>query len=246
MDVRILHGQPALRLGDAVVIADLHIGCEKDFVQAGISMPDNISVIEESLKHLVKISRAGRLIILGDLKHSIAWPEEQEKTSILQLLQNLSRDIIIDIVPGNHDGDIRTMLKEAGNIRFHPMKGFIYQSSYLLHGHAWPRRSFLNSEHIILGHNHPLLELKDSLGKRWLERIWVFADLDQNKIEKLYGRQKRLPKVIIMPAFNGLVGGKAINLEKNLLGPVTRLVNMEKSHIYSLDGTYIGILQEIR
>ncbi len=242
MRIRILEGHAALKVDDALAIADIHIGSEREFDKAGIRMPDYIEKMEEDIGKLVQASKAKRLIILGDLKHSIAWAGKRESESITRLLRNLSERVGIDIIPGNHDGDIRKIFGLRKNIRFHPAKGFGYKDAYFMHGHAWPHRSFLKCGYAILGHNHPVLEIRDSLGKRWAEKIWITADMDRPAAEKIYGRQKMLPKIIFMPAFSNLAGGKPVNKNEGFLGPIAKLTDIENAQMYLLDGTYAGIL----
>jgi metallophosphoesterase superfamily enzyme len=54
--------------------------------------------------------------------------------------------------------------------------------------------------------------------------------------------------VIIMPAFNLLLGGTPVNVKKTsdeLLGPLLRnnFVDMENAELYLLDGTFLGKLK---
>ncbi len=244
MPVRILEGHAALKVADALAIADIHIGGEKEFDKAGIRMPEYIERMGEEIEKLMQASKAERLVILGDLKHSITWAGKRESESMTRLLRNLSEVVKIDIVPGNHDGDIRKILGPRKNIRFHPAQGFGYKDVYFMHGHAWPHRSFLECGYAILGHNHPVLEIRDSLGKRWVEKIWIAADMDRPAAEKIYGKQKMLPKIIFMPAFSDLAGGKPVNKNEGFLGPIAKLTDIENAQMYLLDGTYVGILGE--
>jgi hypothetical protein len=57
-------------------------------------------------------------------------------------------------------------------------------------------------------------------------------------------------KVIIMPAFNDLLGGVPVNEKRpsdELLGPLLKneFIDMEKSELYLLDGTFLGKLKNL-
>jgi metallophosphoesterase superfamily enzyme len=52
-------------------------------------------------------------------------------------------------------------------------------------------------------------------------------------------------KFLIIPAFNPLCGGIAVN-EKGIVGPLNKLLDISKSEIYLLDGTFLGIIKNIK
>ena len=64
-----------------------------------------------------------------------------------------------------------------------------------------------------------------------------------------FGLGVKSPRIVIMPAFNRLLGGMAMNAgEGAMLGPIfsSGAVNMEKAELYLLDGTYLGLLGRLR
>ncbi|MEM5784751.1 MAG: hypothetical protein QXF15_03385, partial [Candidatus Aenigmatarchaeota archaeon] len=82
---------------------------------------------------------------------------------------------------------------------------------------------------ILMSHVHPLIKFSSGNSVMY-ERCWIISE---NKNSKL----------IILPAFNDLLGGVSINSEK------IELINgfkFEESKIYLLDGTYIGKIKEIK
>jgi metallophosphoesterase superfamily enzyme len=55
-------------------------------------------------------------------------------------------------------------------------------------------------------------------------------------------------RLIILPAFNDLVGGVSINrLEKRLMGPIlhSKGVDVKAAEVYLLDGTYLGMTEQL-
>ncbi|NOX71482.1 MAG: hypothetical protein GXO64_02170, partial [Candidatus Micrarchaeota archaeon] len=128
--------------------------------------------------------------------------------------------------------------------------------SYLVHGHAWPSKEFAEYKYLIIGHEHPQIEFRDALGYRFRERIWVKASLKTHLILAHYKKAKmqKLPKLIILPAFNRLCGGICLNENYERvkradgtigLGPVARSADMGNAEIYLLDGTNIGKLMDV-
>ena len=74
---------------------------------------------------------------------------------------------------------------------------------------------------------------------------------NQEKIRDRYKIKKTGKlEIIIMPAFNNLLGGTPINVKitkDELLGPLLKndFINMKMAEIYLLDGTYLGKLKNI-
>ncbi|MFH1294907.1 MAG: hypothetical protein ABIH90_03145, partial [Candidatus Aenigmatarchaeota archaeon] len=109
------------------------------------------------------------------------------------------------------------------DVKIHPSTGLLLGKTFLCHGHSWPSAGFLRSDFLVISHNHPLIELKDSLGYKWREKAWIRAELKQDIIKNQYNDCAQLPELVIMPAFSNLVGGFAINhITKKPLGPMVR------------------------
>jgi len=84
-----------------------------------------------------------------------------------------------------------------------------------------------------------------------VEPVWIKSKIDQEKVKERY-KVKKTGKleVIIMPAFNRLLGGTPVNVKTTrdeLLGPLLKndFIDMENAELYLLDGTYLGILSNI-
>jgi len=96
------------------------------------------------------------------------------------------------------------------------------------------------------------VEFRDRLGYRWGERIWIRAKLNKSRIQERYKSMKKLPELIVMPAFNPLSGGIPVNrkkqpeeVEKQHISPILKSANMRTARIYMLDGTYLGELGKL-
>ena len=75
-------------------------------------------------------------------------------------------------------------------------------------------------------------------------------------VKKHYNFKPRTTQIFIMPSFNDFLGGRPINETQprkegrapTMVGPVLRseAVDLDKSEIYLLDGTYLGNLNQLR
>ena len=84
--LKFITGEPALMVGKALVVADLHIGIEHEFRQAGLKVPSQLEGIVKRIDALIEKNKADRLIILGDVKHKVpgvSWQEEKVRESLL-------------------------------------------------------------------------------------------------------------------------------------------------------------------
>ena len=93
------------------------------------------------LKALAAATKAKKLVIAGDLKHSvqtITRQEEEEVPEALLACADAFGEVVV--VPGNHDGNAERLLPEGeGRVRLAPVGGELLRGGLLvIHGHAWP------------------------------------------------------------------------------------------------------------
>jgi len=254
--LRFVTGEPALLLpGKTLVIADLHIGAEHEFRRAGIRMPSQTNKLLEKARSLVRQARARKLIILGDVKHKVPGLSFQEEREVPHFLTELGKITEVEVVPGNHDDGLQKLVPD---IRFHPSSGVMMGNFYLTHGHAWPSPDFLNAKRVLSAHRHPVIEFRDRLGYVWRERVWVRTGLKKAAIKDRFKKdispKTSVPELVMMPAFNGMVGGSALNRKKQdfrlkrrptPLGPLLKAAKTAGARVYLLDGTYLGELDKL-
>ncbi len=236
-------GHPALLIGGkepAVVIADLHLGYSDELEDKGMFIGKQS---EQMLAELELISsRAGRLIMLGDLKHAIGYTRRRSDLPafMAELMTYYER---VDVVPGNHDGMISRSLPQR--VMLHSTEGFADGEVSYCHGHAWPASELMKSRLLVMGHVHPAVRFVDSLGNRYVEKCWLRVPFRKEDPEGRYGS---LPaEMIVIPAFNPLLTGTPVNTKQGKgLGPILKegLVRLTKGRIYLLDGTYLGTVSE--
>jgi hypothetical protein len=242
---------PALFIQEikTLVIADLHVGIEYELYKSGIKIPSQVDEMKKNIFYLIKKTKAKRFIILGDVKHDVPGISYQEMKEIPEFMKDLSQKIKVDVCLGNHDTYIKELSSEE--ITIHGSDGFKIGRFGFIHGHAWPSKKLLSCDFLITGHTHPVIQFTDKFGYRIIEPVWIKNRIDREKIKQRY-KVETTGKLefIIMPAFNRLLGGTPVNVNRNndeLLGPLLKnnFVNMNKSEIYLLDGTYLGKLKNL-
>jgi len=252
-----VHGQPALSLNvggeRALVISDMHLGLEHELAGKGISLPSQVPKVCSRLTALLTQHRADRLVILGDVKHNVpvtTWHEWRELPELFERLVKLAK---IDVVRGNHDGDLEGMVPRE--VTIHDPHGMVLGKRKrigLMHGHTWPAPELLSTEMIIAGHNHPAIEFRDELGGRSIEPIWLRAKMNPKHFPKKLAPflKGKLPELLVVPAFSELVGGAAVNrrMPRELIGPIFKAgaVKLDEAEAYLLDGTFLGKISGLR
>jgi putative SbcD/Mre11-related phosphoesterase len=273
--IRLLLPHPALMVESrekVLLVADLHLGLEYDLAKQGINIPFQWSKILEKLIMLLKKYTPDRLIILGDVKHSVPATSFKEKQEIPQFFNSLFEYVEkIDVTRGNHDANIQKLLPEK--VTLHNSKGVIFGEDLTvagLHGHAWPPPEILMADYVVMAHNHPTVMLKTPIGLMISQRVWIRGKIHPINLSKIYLEQIGVsaqknplenfkkyfivnpaePELIIMPMFNDLLGGLSVNMEapKKFLGPLFRsgIVDLESFDTYLLDGTYLGKIGFLR
>lgn len=240
-----LPGEPALivkRKTKVLVLADIHLGLEAEMQKRGIKIPNQSGRILKRVFECIEKAKPDRLVLLGDVKHNVPLTSWQELRDVPVFLEKIAESAPVDIVPGNHDVFLRRLIPNE-KVSLHSSRGFVLDGTAYLHGHAWPDAELLCCKNLVIGHIHPVFEFRDELGARIKERVWVRARMNTEKLsEKLKSGAVR-SNVFVMPAFNELLGGIAVNTPQGkLIGPLFRskCIDIERSNIYLLDGTFLG------
>lgn len=233
-----------------LVLADLHVGIEYELRAAGANIPSQTHVMEKMILDICKEHCPDRIVVLGDVKHTVPAPPRQPRAyfwgefrEIPKLLGSIG--LPVEICLGNHDGGLDEILEESRNARIHPSSGFRIGDTGFFHGHAWPSENVAKSGRLIMAHAHPTLVLIDELGQRYPMRCWVRSKMTRKGAEK-YGLE-RSAEMVVVPAFNPFCGGGAVN-EKGLLGVLfeNEIADEKNAEIYLLDGTFMGKLAKIK
>jgi len=258
-----------------IVIADLHIGWEMALSEKGIHVPTQTPKLLQKLKNIISTYKPEKLLVLGDVKHTIASAEIGEWHDIPEFFNEIKKQIPeILVTRGNHDGNLEPLLPE--NIKILPATGIIMNDVGFFHGHQWPSPALLKCKTLVMAHVHPVVAFRDPAGFRIARQVWVKANcnktqltqvlLQKNKVkiekspeETLWKNYKIKPKTIqlfIMPSFNDFLGGRPLNEQRlserveseRIVGPVLRsgAVDIENAETYLLDGTFLGTLNQLK
>jgi len=250
--IKFITNFPALLIDKqkTLVISELHIGVEYDLWKSGIKIPKQIEKFEEIIDYLLKLTKASTVVILGDIKHKVPGISIQELKDIPIFLEDLQSKIKkIVLVRGNHDTDLEGLVPQG--VKTYSSRGCKVGRYGFFHGHAWPSEKLMECDYLFMGHVHPSIEFRDSFGFRSVLSVWLKGKLNQELVRKKY-KIKKIGKlnVIVLPTFNSILGGAALNrIEKERhTGPlfVNKIFDLDNSKIYLLDGTYLGILKEFK
>jgi len=257
-----------------MAIADLHIGWEIALFQKGIHVPSQTPKLLKKLTDLLSTYKPEKLLILGDVKYTVATAELGEWHDIPDFFSELKKQIEnIIIIRGNHDGNLEPLLPE--NIKILPATGTAIGEVGFFHGHRWPSPTLLKCKTLVMAHVHPTVALRDPAGFRITRQVWVKMGCDKNRLAEIllekyrikaeknaeeallrhYGIKPRTTQLFIMPSFNDFLGGRPLNerrfagkANERIMGPVLRseAVDMKNAEAYLLDGTFLGTLSQLQ
>lgn len=236
--------EPALLLKEKklLVIADLHIGIEGELREKGLQVPSQTNVMEQRLISILATNTIHDIILLGDIKHNIPSSTIQERSDVNRFLNTIQTYGALHVLPGNHDGNIDRLLPPT--IKLHPSDGFVFEGIGFTHGHRRPNKEVMQCEQVIIGHTHPTVMLTDRLGYRTFEQCWLRSTpLSDTLIEKY--PTSPTSQILVMPAFNPLCGGIAVNRDP-LLGPFRSLMDIDNAEVYLLDGSSLGKVKDLK
>jgi len=244
VDLEPIPDHPALVAGDALVVADLHIGLEEELREKGVHVPSRAESMGRRLVELADRHGAERLVILGDVKHLVPKMAPRERRDVYVFFRDLEgtfREIVV--AQGNHDGILKDIAPRV--VRFRSPYGFRLDDVGFCHGHAWPYKKVMEAKTLVMGHNHPAVGFRDVLGQRQILPCWLRAPLLRR-----HKRYAKLPReAIIVPSFNELCGGTPLNdVHAKFLGPLFRegLILAEEAEVHLLDGTALGRLRDLK
>ncbi len=224
-------------LGDerALVVADVHAGIESALrAERGVSVDSDADDRRERLLSVVDRTAPDRLVVLGDLMHSIGGPGGAERGEIETLVDALT--VPLTLVKGNHDGDVETWLETARIVE----GGLRIGSVAFAHGHTWPDAALLGAETLCIGHEHPRVSLVDEVGGRRTERVWLRGPLARDPFaDRGLDGEWAAPELVVFPAFNDLSGGTWVNEDADFLAPFLP-AGLPAAQAYLLDGTRLG------
>ncbi len=236
--MQFLYNAPAIFYHDAIIVGDTHFGIERKMRLRGIHYKFFSERVADKLIDLIKQKNAKKLIIIGDVKDEIGTTDE----ITYGVLERLSEHAELILVKGNHDGGL-----EFPGAEIVDSSGFVYRKIGLSHGHSWPAEDLFSAEYIVNAHQHPVIMFRDRLGKTHAEPAWLFVPPDPERVSGQYKDFNRKIQLVIIPAFNPLVGAVINRKGEKHLGPLlnNNLFKLEQSKVFRLDGILLGKLGDI-
>lgn len=251
MAIHFITDQPAAFIPEikTLVIAEMHLGLEYDLYKSGVFIPAQAPQFEKTIEKLTRLTKAKMLVIVGDIKHKVPGSSIREDREIPKMLSNISKKIKTVLVKGNHDDRIEEIVPEE--VKIYSSRGFRIGKYGFFHGHAWPSKRLFACDYLFMGHVHPAIEFRDSFGFRSIEQVWVRGRLSEEKVRKKFNLKKTGQlKIVILPVFNKLLSGVAINklAHDELIGPIlsNNFLDIGNSKVYLLDGTFLGKMKQVR
>ena len=232
-----------------LLIADYHAGFEAAArLEEGIELRSRATERRERLQRLVRETESDRIVVLGDLTHSIGRPVGAERGEIEVLVETL--DVPMLVAKGNHDGILEEMLASDpdfyGGVTVLPATGDRFGPLAVVHGHTWPDPSLLDASVLCVGHEHPCVRLADEVGGQRVERVWLRGPLESSPFDDRAGESvETRAELVVFPAFNELCGGTWVNIpEQEFLAPFLPDA-LPQGDAYLLDGTNLGPYRSI-
>ena len=117
-----------------MIIADLHIGWEMALAEKGIHVPTQTPKLLKKLMALITDYQPQKLLVLGDVKHTVATAQMSEWHDIPDFFNELKKQVQeIFVIRGNHDGNLEPLLPEA--VKIQPATGITVGEIGFFHGH---------------------------------------------------------------------------------------------------------------
>ncbi len=245
--IRLLHPHPALLLTEEgkkhLVVTDLHIGFEGSFASSGIRIESSISSMLEELTGLIQLHKPDRLVILGDVKHSVETISHYEWRDVPRFFEKIQNHTSTTIVKGNHDGGIESLLPRG--IRLAGSKGLLIGGTALLHGHTTPSGRLSKARRLLMGHLHPTYSRQGSPLSG--TQVWLIAKAKKRSLFK--GADEDQIDIYVLPSFNRELSYAGFTSFKGrIISPIIRrtLGGITEAAVITLQGDIIGDAESIR
>ncbi len=240
-NIRFVYDEPALivKAGNTehLVVADLHIGMELGLSKKGINLFNASDLMAERIIRIMGEFSLKSLIILGDVKESILYPEGAE----IGLLKNFFRRLEgfqIRIIAGNHDAHL-------GEIIGHDVvKELVLGNIGFMHGNRKPDEHMMALDYIISAHEHIAVRIREKGGALYEQKAWAIYRLNRKEAKLSYKSFNERIKLISMPAFNDLIVGTTIERRsKKRLNPLlsNNIFDYRNVNVYNLMGQRIAL-----
>lgn len=235
-----VYGEPALVVTHNdekhLVVGDLHIGVERRLMRRGLRIFSATDRMAERVRNIAREFGSSSVIVIGDVKDSILYPDVAERRLLRSFFDALS-DMEVTIVAGNHDAHLGEVVDNR-IVREMRLGGFAF-----LHGDKNPSDDSMHADYIITAHNHAIVRMRDENSAIYEEKVWLVAGVNKSLAKRRGISINKNVKMIAMPAFNELVAGTPVGKsDKGILSPAMRsgLFSYKRAQVYNLRGEPIN------
>ena len=221
-----------------LIVADLHFGIEADLAAHGMHFRSHSTQRLARLMQTLEATKPDRLVLLGDVKHSIPSLTRQEWAEIPGILDTIRHRIPILVFPGNHDIGIERFLLKG---ELQPKEGAVIDGVAYFHGHTYPAPE-LGGHLLVTGHHHPQVSLHDQVGCSLQAPAYLRATIDAAALGLKTPEENSTPRALFVPAFNEIPGYDIVRIARDPFSPISRCMKMEDAEVILADGSYIGPL----
>jgi hypothetical protein len=217
-DVELLDGLPVayIRSLKSLVISDPHLGYEGVMAKRGMLLPKvNYKKIIGILEEALKKTKAGTIIVDGDIKNEFSSVDQEEFNELFDFVNFAKeRKVKLVLIKGNHDNFVERY-KEPFKLTVARQEAKV--GSYLFfHGEELPV-GYKGAKMLIMGHEHPALGVLNAAGAK--EKVRCF----------LFGKYRGAP-ILVLPAMNYFAAGTDVNMhpKSHLLSPVFKQIDIDR------------------
>lgn len=239
--MRFVYDEPAMMVKAAgksyLVVSDLHIGMELGLSHKGIHLFNATDKMSERIRRMMDEFSLGSIIMLGDIKHSILYPDAVEARLLKRFFSELG-GFDIRIIAGNHDAHLSEVLDMPVE------KDIVIGNFGFFHGNRKPDERMMMLDYLISGHDHIAVRMRDISGAYYEQKAWAIYQLNKKTAKLGYKSFNSRIKLVSMPAFNDLIMGTTIEKRtKNMLNPLlsSNIFDYKSADIYNLFGQRIDL-----
>ncbi len=198
-----------LRRYRMALLADTHIGFEEEMAEKGVYIPrfqkKRFIGILEDLFNSVNVEV---LTLVGDFKHKFDKLGRIERIELDEIIRYvLSRVGRFIVIRGNHDNYLSILTRKYD---FEFVDQLNIDDFLIVHGHS-KLSEHANVKYVVIGHEHPVITLRDSLGSIGRFQCFLVG-------ETIYNQQ-----LITLPAVGAYQTGSKITLDRHTyLSPILK------------------------
>ncbi|MGA2799705.1 MAG: hypothetical protein ABSE71_00015 [Candidatus Micrarchaeaceae archaeon] len=239
-NIKFVYNEPAMIVKaesrEHLVIADLHIGMELGLSKKGVHLFGASERMAGRINAIMNQFSLRSIIMLGDIKESILYPEEAETRLLKQFFSSLEK-FEIRIVAGNHDAHLSEIIGRSVE------KELVIGNFGFVHGNRKPDDGFMLLDYIVSAHEHLAVRIKEKNGAAYDYKAWAVYGVNKSAARAEYKKFNERIKLVSMPAFNELIHGRAIEKGKGGMNPMltNNIFSSRKAEVYSLLGQRIDL-----